>query len=60
MFNESRDDGNWDKTHETIQSKYLENYKNLWDLYMHNSAADPTKLLYRNYNAEEEFGQKKS
>ena len=60
LFYESRDDGIWDETPETIQGKYLKNYKNLWDLYIHNSAADPTKLLDGNYNAEEEFGQKKA
>ena len=60
MFYESRDDGNWKETPATIKGTYLNNYKNLWDLYINNSAADPKKLTTGNYNAEEEFGTKKA
>ena len=60
LFYESRDDGNWKETPATIKGKYLKNYKNLWDLYIKNSAADPKNLINGKYNAEEEFGQKKA
>lgn len=60
LFYESRDDGNWKETPATIKGTYLNNYKNLWDLYINNSAADPKKLTTGNYNAEEEFGTKKA
>ena len=60
LFYESRDDGNWKETPATINGTYLKNYKNIWDLYIKNSAADPKNLVNGNYNAEEEFGQKKA
>ena len=37
-----------------------QNYKNLWDLYIKNSAYSPDTLKTGNYNAEEEFGNKKA
>ena len=60
LFYESRDDGNWDKAPATIKGTYLPNYKNLWDLYIKNSAYSPDTLKTGNYNAEEEFGNKKA
>ena len=41
-----------------IKGTYLENYKNLWDLYIKNSAAIPNKLSSGEYDAEKEFGEK--
>ena len=60
LFYESRDDGNWDKAPATIKGTYLPNYKNLWDLYIKNSAYDPKTLTTGNYNAEKEFGNKQA
>lgn len=60
LFYESRDDGNWKETPPTIKGTYLNNYKNLWDLYINNAGADPKTLKNGNYNAEEEFGMKKA
>ena len=60
LFYESRDDGIWKKTPEKIKGTYLQNYKNLWDLYIKNSAAIPNKLSSGEYNAEKEFGEKKA
>jgi raffinose/stachyose/melibiose transport system substrate-binding protein len=60
LFYESRDDGTWKKTPENINGTYLENYKNLWDLYVKNSAASPEKLSSGEYDAEKEFGEKKA
>lgn len=47
------------KLQEKIKGTYLQNYKNLWDLYIKNSAAIPNKLSSGEYNAEKEFGEKK-
>jgi raffinose/stachyose/melibiose transport system substrate-binding protein len=60
LFYESRDDGIWKKTPEKIKGTYLQNYKNLWHLYIKNSAATPNKLSSGEYNAEKEFGEKKA
>ena len=60
LFYESRDDGTWKETPENIKGTYLENYKNLWDLYVKNSAASPEKLSSGEYDAEKEFGEKKA
>ena len=60
LFYESRDEGIWKEAPENIRGTYLENYKNLWDLYINNSPYSPKSLLTGGYNSEEEFGQKKS
>ena len=62
LFYESRDD-NWTDTPATIKGTYLDNYKNLWDLYIQNSASSPyTKdsIVSKVLNAQEEFGNKKA
>lgn len=60
LFYESRDDGNWDKAPATIKGTYLPNYKNLWDLYIKNSAYSSDTLKTGNYDAEKEFGNKQA
>ena len=60
LFYESRDAGYWKETPEEITGSYLTNFKNIWDLYINNAAADPSKLSNGNYNAEEEFGKKQA
>ena len=60
LFYESRDDGNWSKQPPKIKGTYLSNYKNIWDLYIQNSAYSPETLSSGNYNAEDEFGTKKA
>lgn len=60
LFYESRDAGYWKETPEEITGSYLTNFKNIWDLYINNAAADPSKLSTGNYNAEEEFGKKQA
>lgn len=39
----------------TLTGAYLENYKNLWDLYINNSSVDPASLATGGYDAEAEF-----
>lgn len=41
---------------ETIDGTYVENFKNVWDLYIQNSSADPKTLASGALNAEAEFG----
>ncbi len=60
LFYESRDSDTWKETPKTINGTYLENYKNLWDLYISNSPYSANTLSNGEYNAEEEFGQKKA
>lgn len=60
LYYESRDDGTWKETPKTIKGTYLNNYKNIWDLYIKNSAYSPSTLLTGGYNAEEEFGKKQA
>ena len=55
LFYEFRDDGITEQP-ATIKGSYLNAYKNIWDLYITDSAADPAKLsTYTGGAAEEEF-----
>ena len=60
LFYESRDNGNWKSTPSKIKGTYLSNFKNIWDLYIQNSAYEPNTLKTGNYNFGEEFGNKKA
>ena len=57
LYYESRDDGGWRETPAQIKGTYLDNYKAVWDLYIHNSAADPNTLATPGYDAQSEFGR---
>jgi len=60
LFYEFRDDGVTAQP-ATITGKYLENYKNIWDLYINNSATDPKQLASATGDqAEAEFGEGKA
>lgn len=54
IYYESLEDG-WTETPATIKGTYLENYKNVWDLYIENSAVDKNTLATGGYDAEAEF-----
>ena len=55
LFYEFRDDGITEQP-ATVKGSYLNAYKNMWDLYITDSAADPAKLsTYTGGAAEEEF-----
>ena len=56
LFYEARDDG-WEAgpCPATITGAYLENFKNLWDLYINNSSVDPSALATGGFDAEAEF-----
>lgn len=57
LYYEFKDDG-CDLTagEETIDGTYVDNFKNVWDLYINNSSADPKTLASGALNAEAEFG----
>lgn len=61
LYYEARDNG-WTAGPQpaTITGAYLDNYKNIWDLYINNSAYDPASLSTGGYDAEAEFGTKKA
>ena len=61
LYYEARDDG-WTAGPQpaTITGAYLDNYKNIWDLYINNSAYNPASLSTGGYDAEAEFGTKKA
>ena len=47
----------WDGAPAEIKGTYLENFKNIWDLYINNSATDKTELATAGKDAEKEFGE---
>lgn len=55
-YYESVDDAAaWKECPATIKGTYMENYKNLWDLMLNNSATDPAALAAGGFDAEAEF-----
>ena len=60
LFYEFRDDGITEQP-ATVKGTYLNAYKNIWDLYITDSAADPAKLsTYTGDAAQEEFATGKA
>ncbi len=60
LFYEFRDDGITEQP-AAVKGTYLDAYKNIWDLYVADSAADPMKLsTYTGDQAEAEFGEGKA
>ncbi len=57
LYYEFKDDGvDLTAGEPTIKGTYLDNFKNVWDMYVSDSAADPKTLNSGSYNAEQEFG----
>jgi len=54
LYYESVDD-KWTECPATIKGTYLDNFKNLWDLYINNSAYAPDTLATGGYDAGAEF-----
>lgn len=54
LFYEGRDDG-WKEAPAEIKGTYLENFKNVWDLYINNSKYKKNTLATGGYDAEAEF-----
>lgn len=54
LFYEGRDDG-WKDAPAEIKGTYLDNFKNVWDLYINNSKYDKNTLATGGYDAEAEF-----
>lgn len=54
LFYEGRDDG-WKEAPAEIKGTYLENFKDVWDLYINNSKYDKNTLATGGYDAEAEF-----
>ena len=60
-YYESVDDpAAWKTCPASIKGTYMQNYKNLWDLYISNSAVDPSALAAGGYDAEAEFGKEQA
>lgn len=60
LYYEFRDD-NVTEQPAAVTGKYLDNYKNIWDLYINNSDTDPTQLSTATGDqAEAEFGEGKA
>ena len=56
LYYESVDDA-WTGAPAEIKGTYMENFKNIWDLYMNNSATKPAELATAGKDAEKEFGE---
>ena len=54
LFYEGRDDG-WKEAPSEIKGTYLENFKDVWDLYINNSKYKKNTLATGGYDAEAEF-----
>ena len=54
LFYEGRDDG-WKDAPAEIKGTYLDNFKNVWDLYINNSKYKKNTLATGGYDAEAEF-----
>ncbi|MBO5340882.1 MAG: ABC transporter substrate-binding protein [Oscillospiraceae bacterium] len=60
LFYESRDNGGWTQAPARIEGTYLDQFKNIWDLYISNSTADPRTLATPGYDAQAEFGREEA
>jgi len=60
LFYESRDAGGWTEAPAEITGAYLDNFKNLWDLYTTDTATDKAALATGGFDAEAEFGNKEA
>jgi raffinose/stachyose/melibiose transport system substrate-binding protein len=54
-FYEERDAGGWTECPAELTGKYMQNYKNLYDLIINNSLTDPKDLATGGHDAENEF-----
>ncbi len=54
-FYEERDAGGWTECPPSLTGKYMENFKNLYDLCINNSLTDPKDLATGGHDAENEF-----
>ena len=60
-YYESVDDPDaWKACPPTITGAYMQNYKNLWDLYINNSAVNPADLAAGGFDAADEFGKEQA
>ena len=60
-YYESVDDPTaWETCPATITGNYMQNYKNLWDLYINNSATNPADLAAGGFDAQAEFAEGKA
>lgn len=60
-YYESVDDPDaWKECPSSIKGTYMQNYKNLWDLYINNSATNPADLAAGGLDAQAEFAEGKA
>lgn len=59
-FYEERDAGGWTECPASLSGKYMDNYKNLYDLIINNSLTNPSELATGGHDAEAEFKNKEA
>lgn len=60
-YYESVDDPDaWKVCPPSIKGTYMQNFKNLWDLFINNSAVAPSTLAAGGYDAQAEFGKEQA
>ena len=60
-YYESVDDpAAWESCPSSIKGTYMDNYKNIWDLMINNSTADPADLANGGFDANAEFAEGKA
>ncbi len=60
-YYESIDDpAAWTACPASIKGTYMQNFKNVWDLYINNSAVEPSTLAVGGYDAQGEFGREEA
>ncbi len=55
LYYESVDDGGWEECPAEITGSYLDNFKQIWDLYITDCAVEASTLATGGYDAEAEF-----
>ena len=60
LYFESRDEGGWRATPSRIKGTYLDQFRNIWDLYIQNSSTDPRTLATPGHDAQGEFGREEA
>lgn len=60
LYYESVDAGGWKKSPAQIKGTYLDQFKDIWDLYINNSATDPRTLGTPGHDAAGEFARGKA
>ena len=60
LYSESANMGGWQETPDSVSGIYIENYKNIWDLYIKNSPYKARTFTTDSYDPLDEFGNYKA